>query len=163
MREYNTKKTNDWNKTGVKPKDIPKEKFIEICRSSESMAHACSILGLHFNTFRNYAIKYNCYIPNQSGKGIKKNIPKQKSLEQLQSFERKITSSFRGLKQRLIENNILDYHCLMCGISEWKGKFLSLHLDHIDGNRNNNNIDNLRLLCPNCHSQTPTYCRKKNK
>ena len=54
--------------------------------------------------------------------------------------------------------------CSECGISnEWNGKLLSLQLDHIDGNSDNNLLDNLRLLCPNCHSQTETYCRGYNK
>ena len=50
--------------------------------------------------------------------------------------------------------------CLHCGISNWQGKTLKLHLDHIDGNNNFNVRSNLRLLCPNCHSQTETYCGK---
>lgn len=51
--------------------------------------------------------------------------------------------------------------CSECGISnEWNNKSLSLHLDHIDGNSDNDSLDNLRLLCPNCHSQTETYGSK---
>jgi len=54
------------------------------------------------------------------------------------------------------------YQCALCGISEWNNQPLSLDLDHIDGNHANNELSNLRYLCPNCHSQTPTY-KSKNK
>jgi 5-methylcytosine-specific restriction endonuclease McrA len=47
--------------------------------------------------------------------------------------------------------------CLICGLNEWLGKSLVLELDHIDGNNNNDIRENLRLLCPNCHSQTDTW------
>ena len=47
--------------------------------------------------------------------------------------------------------------CEQCGINEWNGKHLSFELDHIDGNNYNNSLDNLRFLCPNCHSQTDTF------
>jgi len=51
--------------------------------------------------------------------------------------------------------------CSECGIGEkWNDKQLTLQLDHIDGNSDNNNLKNLRLLCPNCHSQTETYGSK---
>jgi 5-methylcytosine-specific restriction endonuclease McrA len=53
-----------------------------------------------------------------------------------------------------------DYSCSECGISDWNGKELRLELDHIDGDSTNNLVENLRLLCPNCHSQTPTYKAK---
>jgi len=52
--------------------------------------------------------------------------------------------------------------CLICGIEEHNGLPLYLELDHIDGNYKNNKEENLRAICPNCHSQTPTY-KAKNK
>jgi hypothetical protein len=47
------------------------------------------------------------------------------------------------------------YKCEDCGISEWKNKKLTLHVDHINGDSSNDSPENMRLLCPNCHSQTP--------
>jgi predicted RNA-binding Zn-ribbon protein involved in translation (DUF1610 family) len=66
------------------------------------------------------------------------------------------------LKQKLLSTGT-KYECVECGISEWRGKLLSLHLDHINGINNDDREDNLRLLCPNCHSLTETYCGKNNK
>lgn len=56
-----------------------------------------------------------------------------------------------------------QYNCALCGINEWNSKPISLHLDHIDGNSDNNFLHNLRLLCPNCHSQTDTFCGRNTK
>lgn len=65
-------------------------------------------------------------------------------------------------KWKLLQSGV-QYQCATCGIHDWLGKVLVLHLDHIDGNRGNNTLDNLRLLCPNCHSQTETYCGKNRR
>ena len=63
-----------------------------------------------------------------------------------------------NIKNRLIAEGIKDAICESCGIGEnWNGKDLVLELDHIDGNNTNNSLENLRILCPNCHSQTPTF------
>jgi 5-methylcytosine-specific restriction endonuclease McrA len=53
------------------------------------------------------------------------------------------------------------YKCSTCGIADWLGALLLLDLDHIDGDNKNNLPSNLRLLCPNCHRQTPTWGNKK--
>lgn len=72
-----------------------------------------------------------------------------------------ISSSTR-VKTLLCKENLVDYKCSVCGLTEWCGKSIVLELDHINGDRSNNSLTNLRLLCPNCHSQTPTY-KGKNK
>ena len=64
------------------------------------------------------------------------------------------------LKKRIIKEKILPYECKECGISSWRNNNLSLHLDHKDGDCKNHKLENLRLLCPNCHSQTDTWCGK---
>ena len=71
----------------------------------------------------------------------------------------KANPSIRFVKRVLIEE--VGYKCEWCGISEWRQQKIVLEIDHIDGNRSNNKRSNVRLLCPNCHSQTPTF-RVKN-
>jgi 5-methylcytosine-specific restriction endonuclease McrA len=61
------------------------------------------------------------------------------------------------VKHRLIRAGLLENRCAECGLSEWRGKPLSVHIDHINGIKHDNRLENLRMLCPNCHSQTHTY------
>lgn len=53
--------------------------------------------------------------------------------------------------------------CSICGIDSWLGEKITFHFDHIDGYKNNNSRENVRFICPNCHSQTETYCGKKQR
>ena len=66
------------------------------------------------------------------------------------------------LTKRLIQIG-WDYKCQICGLQKWLNKKISLHLDHINGNSSDNRFENLRFLCPNCHQQTPTWGRKKDR
>ena len=69
-----------------------------------------------------------------------------------------------AIKVKIFKYELLKEECVECGIgSTWKRKKLVLHLDHIDGDYRNNEIENLRILCPNCHSQTETYCNKGSR
>lgn len=96
--------------------------------------------------------KYNEYANRRS-----KEIKKQKMQNYYDSlpFDQKPTAE----KCRIVFNE-QDGKCKICGISEWLGEKLSLHLDHIDGVNSNNSRENLRYICPNCHSQTRTYTGK---
>ena len=61
------------------------------------------------------------------------------------------------LKQRLIRLGLKDERCEICGISDWRGAPLSLALHHVNGDGADNRLENLQLLCPNCHSQTDNF------
>ena len=63
-----------------------------------------------------------------------------------------------SLKARLLREGLLPYHCATCGISEWQDRPLVLRLDHKNGVRNDDRLENLQLVCPNCDSQSETYC-----
>lgn len=78
-------------------------------------------------------------------------------------FKNGTKSNRSTLKRYLVTNDLLEYKCNICGIDNWNGKYLTLQLDHIDGDEYNNNLKNLRFLCPNCHSQEPTTCIGKKQ
>lgn len=140
---------------------IPQDRIISVCRNSDSMSKAASELKIHFNTLKRLAILYNCYYPNQGLRGGRKNSPPKIILDDILSGAHPHFQTFK-LKNRLLKEKVLINKCGICGIDSWNDKPLKLELDHIDGNRVNHILSNLRLLCPNCHSQTETY-RSKNR
>lgn len=98
-------------------------------------------------------------------------IKKEDALRGTKSFRKKLTREYEKLpfvdkpiaeKYRVVLKD-QNGKCFICKIDTWCGKPLNLHIDHIDGDTRNNNRDNLQYLCPNCHSQTPTYCRSGNR
>jgi hypothetical protein len=76
-------------------------------------------------------------------------------IEQLAVVGRKVNR--QHLRDRLLAAGLITYECSECGISEWRGKPLALQLDHVDGDPLDNRPLKVRLLCPNCHSQTATF------
>jgi hypothetical protein len=64
------------------------------------------------------------------------------------------------LKKKLLEAGIFENECHVCGIREWNGQSLVMQLDHINGDPSDHVLTNLRMLCPNCHAQTDTFCGK---
>lgn len=83
----------------------------------------------------------------------------RKPLEKYLNNEIPILSN--KLKKRLLNEKLFSPICSSCKLTEWLNQPIPLELDHINGNSSDNNLENLRLLCPNCHALTPTY-RGKN-
>ncbi len=140
---------------------IPQSQVIEVCLRSNSMAKAAASLNIHFNTLKRLAILYGCYMPNQGLKGGNKNAPAKINLDKILAGDHPQFQTYK-LKNRLLKEGMLIEVCAICGINSWNNKKINLELDHIDGKRVNHELTNLRLLCPNCHSQTDTY-RSKNR
>ncbi len=149
---------NDWLIT----KRVEDAHFIKVCTDAISMAAAASTLGLHFNSFKKRALVLGCYRPNQAGVGMKKAAP---SIPLEEIIVKKLHPHYQSfkLKLRLIQEGIKDNKCESCGIKEWRNKPLSMELHHKDGDRCNHLLENLLLLCPNCHSQTETFRAKNRK
>ena len=100
--------------------------------------------------------KYNYF-----GEGLIEFIKKEKDNSEI--FIENSDYSRSSLKKRIIRDYLIEYKCSGCGLDKWNNKYISLHLEHINGINNDNRIENLTLLCPNCHSQTDTFSGKKNK
>lgn len=116
--------------------------------------------GRNNNTLRYYLNLYNIsyehftFLNNNSIKRTEENV-----------FCKDSTATQKVLRDWFIKGQYVEYKCSICNIDKWNEKELTLQLDHIDGNNKNNELSNLRWLCPNCHSQTNTFAGKnlKNK
>jgi hypothetical protein len=67
------------------------------------------------------------------------------------------------LRNRLFAAGLLEPRCAECGLTSWRGQPLPLHLDHVNGDHSDNRLENLRILCPNCHAITNTWCGRNRK
>lgn len=157
----NTEATNYYMVKTLVKRGISEEYFVEVCQLSLTAAEACRKLDLRFTTFKRIAEKLGCYRTNQGGFGIKRPPRTKITLEDI--FSNKIYVPSYRLKLRLFKVGLLKDKCSICG---WAKKregenFTTCELDHINGNHFDNRLENLRILCPNCHSLTSTY-RSKN-
>ncbi len=85
----------------------------------------------------------------------KRKIPMSEILVENSTYAR------HNLKRRLLEDSLLEYKCACCGNAGFhNNKPLVLQLDHINGINNDHRLENLRFLCPNCHTQQDTYAAK---
>lgn len=147
-----------------------KERLKELIKKHKTIAKCLKAMNQHLGTssyrkFHECVRTWNLDISHFTGQahlsGTKRpNMPKI-PLENL--LTENSTHDIKYVKSRLLRENILPYECNICKIDSWLDAPLSLHIDHINGINTDNRLENLRLLCPNCHSQTDTYCGRNIK
>ncbi len=146
---------------------LPDNDFIELVRNSPGIGAILKHFGFK-NVGRNHHIvktrilelqidtsHFNPFIRNKDKKYL---IPIEEML--VENYDRSVSH----LRKKVMSTGILGDTCNMCGIGKsWNNKVLVLQLDHINGISTDNRIENLRALCPNCHSQTDTFAGRNNK
>ena len=140
------------------------EQFVELLKKSSTISEVLFKLG--------YTVKGNSWGYSQvkrrmddlnldcsifKGKSAVIKINKLNNVKKEDILKENCKHQRTVLRRYVIKNNLIPYKCAICGCTEWQGKTLSLELDHINGVNNDNRLENLRFLCPNCHSQTSTY------
>lgn len=142
------------------------EQFIEAVRSSLSYAEILRKLGLkvagsNYDTVKRKISELNLDTSHMTGKAwnqgdryrpIKESIPLENVL-----VENSTWVNSNNLRKRLLKEGIKEHKCECCGNTEWMGKPIPLELHHINGVKNDLRIENLQILCPNCHSFTDNY------
>lgn len=152
--------------------EYTKEELQQLIDESNSIREVILKVGLSpngmggYTTFHNKVVEYNLEIEklkkrsfhNKKRSFIQDKIPLDEILVVNSTFSR------THLKRRLLAEGLIQNVCSICGqLSEWNGKPLTLHLDHINGISNDNRLENLRIVCPHCHSQFETNGSKKLK
>lgn len=129
------------------------EALRKLGRNSSGSAHKCLRQRIEQN---NIDISHFNYKPCSLLNNIKKHY------SEILIFDKQIKNrrDHKQLKRALLEFG-RQYICEECGINKWNDKDIILEIDHIDGNWRNNQPNNLRFLCPNCHSQTTTFYKQK--
>ena len=145
---------------------VSDEEFKTIIKNSQSYSDCLRALDLNTkggsstDVLKKRIRELNCSVEHFKGKSISSTKYK---LEEI-LIKDSTYANISRLKERLIKANLLEHKCHKCGITEWQNEPIALQLDHINGISNDHRLENLRLLCPNCHSQTDTYAGKnKNK
>lgn len=146
------------------------EQFINAVKNNFTISDVLNELKLkivngNYRTFYNNVKRLNLTIDhftisktkNKSRKFYKK-IP----IENILIYDSQYKNNVQ-LKNRLLNDKILENKCSNCNLEYWLNNPITLQLDHINGINNDNRLENLRILCPNCHSQTDTYAGKNIK
>lgn len=149
-----------------------KDVFENIVRESNSIAEVIRKIGLrvaggNFNTISKYIQLYNIDTSHFSGQTWNKGmgLTDYAAINKFEDILKKGTSiKTCTLKERLIAEGLKEYKCERCGnCGVWMGEKMTLEMHHINGDHFDNRLENLQILCPNCHSITDSYRGKRRK
>lgn len=143
----------------MKPKKLEREKSIQLRQEGLSLLDISKQLGVCKGSVSIWVrgIRNNV-VPTKEERLERGSKSTKTSLDKLMKSDFDTLSTDAKKRRVILEQ---DGKCFICGIDSWVGKPITLQVDHEDGDNSHNERDNLRGLCPNCHSQTPTYCGKK--
>ena len=128
-----------------------KEEIIQWIKEEQPKSYMCQQLRCKQSTLNSYLEKMNIdYKGQQAKKGQYKGGNEYKPASYY--LDNNIPIQSYKLKIKLFRDGIKEEKCEFCGVSTWFGIKLPLEIHHVDGDHNNNSLDNLRILCPNCHS-----------
>lgn len=139
------------------------EQLIEAVKSSTSIAQVLTKLkirpaGGNYATIKRRIDSHGIDISHFDGQAWARGAnlgPKKPLTDYL--VDGSVSANSSSLRKRLIAEEVFEHKCSSCNLSEWLGQPISLELEHINGRHTDNRIENLTLLCPNCHAFTPTY------
>ena len=146
----------------------PESELIEAVRSSTSIRQVLSKLGLaeaggNYSIVKRRIQRLGISTAHFNGQGWRKGISKPVIIARPLSDLLQRGTHFQSykLKKRLFAEGLKTPRCESCLKTEWLGRPIALELDHINGDSTDNRIENLRILCPNCHALTSTYRGRK--
>jgi hypothetical protein len=146
--------------------EMPHQEFRELVLNASSMTEVLRHFGLDNKGNSASTVKKRILedgidkIPNGNQSDLIRKRMTYHSLQDILIVDSKYTNNC-NLKKRLIRDGLIADICAVCLLGPvWQGKPITLHLDHINGNNRDNRLANLRILCPNCHSQTATHGTK---
>lgn len=148
----------DWSEERVRD---AVSKSLNYCDSLRALG--VPVRGNNIATLKNNIKKYEIDTSHFTGRVYEKGPISRRYKSALEYLKDGTRIQSNKLREKIVAEGIKDYKCDCCGVSEWNGKPITLQLHHIDGDDTNNSIDNIRLLCPNCHSQTVNYRGNKTE
>lgn len=140
-----------------------RERLLEVVQHAKTTREAASLMGMSYRAFRRHTQALGIFTVGVGGRPTGTHGCSPRSTTPLEEILEGKHPTYHGgtLKQRLIAKGLKKNECEECGVNSWQGKPLTCQLDHVDGDNTNHRWENLRILCPNCHSQTPTWGAKK--